>query len=55
MVFVTVVGAVLWPRLLDVIRAAGGCLIAVDPGQSHGIRLSDGMILGMISSNELRV
>ena len=54
-VFVTVVGAVLWPRLLDVIRAAGGCQVAGGPGQSHGIRLSDGMILGMISSNELRV
>src|SRR6266481_7169333 len=49
-VFVTAVGAVLWPRLLDVIRAASGCQVAVDPGQSHGIRLSDSMILGMISS-----
>lgn len=54
-VFVTVVGAVLWPRLLDVIRAAAGCQIAVDPGQRHGIRLTDGMILGMISGCDLKV
>ena len=51
-VFVTAAGAVLWPRLLDVIRTASGCQVAVDPGQRHGIRLTDGMILGMISSYE---
>lgn len=54
-VFVTVIGAVLWPRLLHVIREAGECQVAVDPGQSHGIRLGDSMILGMISSYELKV
>ena len=49
-VFVTVAGAALWPRLLDVVKEAGRCVAAVDPGQKHGIRLSDSMILGMISS-----
>jgi hypothetical protein len=48
--FVSVPGAVLWPRLFDVVKAAGRCMAAVDPGQTHGIRLSDSMILGMISS-----
>ena len=47
--FVTVTGDVLWPRLLDVLKA-GECEVAVDPGQSHGIRLRENMILGMISS-----
>ena len=54
-VFITVMGSVLWPRLLDVVRSAGKCSVAVDPGQSHGIRLSDSMILGMISSCELKM
>lgn len=50
-VFVTVTGAVLWRRLLDIVKA-GECEAAVDPGQSHGIRLRGDMILGMISSCE---
>jgi hypothetical protein len=49
-VFITVAGAVLWLRLFDVVTAAGQCAAAVDPGQAHGIRLSDSMILGMLSS-----
>ena len=48
--FTTVRGADLWPRLLDVVKSTGNCEVAVDPGQSHGIRLSVSMILGMISS-----
>jgi hypothetical protein len=49
--FITVTGAVLWRRLLDIVKN-GECEAAVDPGQSHGIRLRQEMILGMISSCE---
>ena len=40
-------GHALWPRLLDLLRSEE-CEVAVDPGQSHGIRLRKEMILGMI-------
>jgi len=39
-------GPKLWVRLLEVIET-GKCEAAVDPGQSHGIRLNREMILGM--------
>lgn len=46
---ITVPGAALWPRLLDIVKT-GECEAAVDPGQKHGIRLKQEMILGMIST-----
>jgi hypothetical protein len=52
-VVVTVKGEALWPRLLELVRAEQ-CEVAVDPGQSHGIRVSKEMILGMISTYEVR-
>ena len=39
-------GPQLWPRLLEIVET-GKCEAAVDPGQSHGIRLNREMILGM--------
>ena len=47
-VSVTVAGSALWPRLLSVVKT-GECEAAVDPGQTHGIRLRHEMILGMVS------
>ena len=41
-------GSALWPRLLDIVKT-GECEAAVGPGQKHGIRLKQEMILGMIS------
>jgi len=49
-VLVTASGNALWPRLLELVRAAK-CEVAVDPGQAHGIRLRENMILGMIRSS----
>jgi hypothetical protein len=49
-VLVTVNGNALWPRLLELVRTAK-CEVAVDPGQVHGIRLRETMILGMIRSH----
>jgi hypothetical protein len=46
-VLVGVMGDALWPRLLELVKAEE-CQVAVDPGQSHGIRLNGNMILGMI-------
>jgi hypothetical protein len=46
-VLITVRGEALWPRLLELCQA-GECEVAVDPGQSHAIRLRENMILGMI-------
>jgi hypothetical protein len=46
-VLLTARGDTLWPRLLDLLRSEE-CEVAVDPGQSHGIRLHKEMILGMI-------
>jgi SseB protein N-terminal domain len=48
-VLVTACGNALWPRLRELVRA-GQCEVAVDPGQSHGIRLRENMILGIIRS-----
>jgi hypothetical protein len=45
---VEVEGEKLWPRLLEVVKT-GSLEVAVDPGQLHGIRLNNQMILGMIS------
>jgi hypothetical protein len=45
---VEVNGKLLWPRLLDIIEPKIS-EVAVDPGQSHGIRLNNSMIRGMIS------
>ncbi len=45
---ITIKGILLWPRLLQIIEP-GVCEVAVNPGQSHGIRLNNSMILGMIS------
>jgi hypothetical protein len=45
---VEVAGEKLWPRLLEVVKT-GSLEVAVDPGQHHGIRLNNQMILGMIS------
>jgi hypothetical protein len=39
-------GAVLWERLLDIIKP-GECEAAVDPDRPHGIRLNREMVLGM--------
>jgi hypothetical protein len=52
-VLVTVKGEALWPRLLELVRAEQ-CEVAVDPGQSHGIRMSKEVILGMISAYGVR-
>lgn len=41
-------GRVLWPRLLEIIEPQIS-EVAVNPGQNHGIRLNNSMILGMIS------
>lgn len=49
-VLLTASGNVLWPRLLELVRAEPPCEVAVDPGQAHGIRLRENMILGMIRS-----
>jgi hypothetical protein len=43
---INIKGPQLWPRLLEIIET-GKCEAAVDPGQSHGIRLNREMILGM--------
>ena len=47
-VLIGVPGPVLWPRLLTVVDWAS-CNVAVDPGQPHGIRLTEPMVLGMVS------
>jgi hypothetical protein len=41
-------GNLLWVRLLDIVES-GKLEVAIDPGQSHGIRINNQMILGMIS------
>ena len=41
-------GKLLWPRLLEIIEPEIS-EVAVNPGQNHGIRLNNSMILGMIS------
>ena len=41
-------GPQLWLRLLEIVET-GKCEAAVDPGQSHGIRLNREMILGMMA------
>ncbi|WP_233840425.1 SseB family protein [Dyella sp. 2HG41-7] len=43
-------GHLLWPRLLDIIKT-GQCEAAVNPGQTHGIRLTREMILGMVGGH----
>jgi len=43
----TLDGPALWPRILDAIQS-GDSQAAVDPGEPHGIRLTQQMILGMI-------
>jgi hypothetical protein len=43
-----IAGPELWTRLLEVV-GDGGPEIAVNPGQSHGIRLTKSMMLGMIA------
>jgi len=50
---VGVKGDALWPRLLELVRAEE-CQVGVDPGQSHGIRLRENMILGMITAYGVR-
>jgi hypothetical protein len=42
-------GQLLWSRLLDIVET-GKCEIAINPGQSHGIRLTKEIILGMIEN-----
>jgi SseB protein N-terminal domain len=42
-------GPLLWSRMLEIIRT-GGCEVELDPGESHGIRLTKEMILGMVST-----
>jgi hypothetical protein len=49
-VLISVPGAALWSRLVDVVRSKK-CEAAIDPGQKHGIRLNREMILGMIATN----
>ncbi|MGH2524168.1 MAG: SseB family protein [Anaerolineales bacterium] len=44
-------GPALWPRLIAVVDWSS-CCIAVDPGQAHGIRLTQPMVLGMIRKYE---
>ncbi len=41
-------GIELWPRLLNIIETEK-YEVAINPGKSHGIRLNNSMILGMIS------
>ena len=41
-------GPDLWPRLYEIIESCD-YEVAVNPGQSHGIRLTSSTILGMIS------
>jgi SseB protein N-terminal domain len=53
-VLVGVRGDALWPRLLLELVSAEACQVAVDPGQSHGIRLPENMILGMINAYGVR-
>lgn len=48
---VEIAGNLLWPRLREITEIAE-CVVAVNPGQSHGIRLTSSMILGMISKYE---
>lgn len=45
---VTIKGVLLWPRLFQILKTST-FEVAVNPGQSHGIRLNNSMILGMIS------
>ena len=52
-VLVGVMGDALWPRLLELAKAEE-CQVAVDPGQSHGIRLRENMILAMITAYGVR-
>jgi hypothetical protein len=40
-------GQSLWLRLLGIIET-GKCEVAINPGQTHGIRLTKEMIIGMI-------
>jgi hypothetical protein len=46
---IEVEGKSLWPRMLDIAKT-GECVIAVDPGEEHGIRLTQEMILGMVKA-----
>jgi hypothetical protein len=46
---VEVEGPRLWPRMLDIVET-GKCEVAIDPGRSHGIRLTREMILGMTAT-----
>lgn len=41
-------GALLWPRLLQIVLEKRE-FVAIDPGQKHGIRLNRDMILGMVA------
>src|SRR5262249_311165 len=50
---IAVNGEALWPRLLELVRAEQ-FQVAVDPGQSHGIRVSKEVILGMLSAYGVR-
>jgi hypothetical protein len=47
-VFITASGTDLWQKLIEVLKP-GGVAVAVDPGQTHGIRLHENMILGILS------
>ena len=42
-------GQDLWIKLNEIVET-GSCQIAIDPGQTHGIRLTKEIILGMINS-----
>jgi hypothetical protein len=48
-VLIEVQGQLLWPRLLDVVKTSE-CEAAVDPGQTHGVRLNREMILGVVAA-----
>ena len=47
-VFAHAAGDLLWPRMLDIV-VDDECQVAVDPLQSHSIRLTRAMILGMVA------
>ena len=48
-VLIEVSGPVIWSRLLEVVDWST-TQVAVDPGQPHGIRLTQVMILGMVKT-----
>lgn len=41
-------GKRLWTRMLDIVKTSV-YEVAIDPGESHGIRLTKEMILGMVN------